>query len=472
MAHFFRTHPDATWNNSGAGGYITLQSDWLDLANKVFYSINGDQGGVWAPSTQLSFNVGGFIVNGPTLVNFDGTLTTISGSRFNMGGADYPKLASNHAGQYRTIESSMASYICTPHYLFQSCPTIPGSIQSIACTVVMGAGPSTQTFDQTLQQAGCLIPLRVHDGARLTSGVLKFTVPTARSTIPVALPKMRIVRSDTSGNLVSLCAPSSTVDANGYFSLPKIYTGAAWYAGGLPQAWTFTCNQNNIIDTSQYTYFLQLIEETGTANPDFSTSNADGYVVRERKPNVIYTFVHTPFAKATGNASFYPLPNGNPNIAQFDGNLPAITIPDGSEVLINIPSNDASITGFGVGGTAGYRSQNGIWIVHWSGAWQRRGDLRSPSDITANWLVYDTYLNRFWECVFPTFGTGQGIALHDTFFNGIAPGIDATGGGVPSYVLTVQIGDARMGIYQRTPRGNIYHSIACNFDSIADMRPQ
>lgn len=409
MSHFSRTHPDAGW-----AGIVTLQSDWQSLADKGFESVNGDQGGTYAPSSFISISASGMSVTGPTEVNYGGFLKTLASSRFKLGNNEWPSLGPSHVGRTRVLRSPVHTRLCTPHYHFADCPTYTGSIQAIACTIVSQAG---------LEQPECHIPLRVHDGARLASGIVKIRVPTPRSKSPVQLPRLRVIRVDKSGLIESLRAPSDTVDADGYSSFPAVASGDAWYAGGAAQAWTFTTDQNNVIDVSSYVYYVQFIEEVGTTDPSISLSSADGSLVRERKSDVAYVYEGV-LPPGTGNPN--PVPGGPPP---------------------TLVSGDSILTA-----EAPYGIYNGIWTVSFSGTWPRRTDLAASADFTPNFIVYDKNTSCFWECVRPKFG--QTIRLTDS----------STFDSVPNAT--------EVHFQRRQPRGNIYHSITCTFDQISDMRPQ
>jgi hypothetical protein len=412
--------------------YITLQSDWQDLADKAFKSVNGDKGGAHAPTSPIVINSAGMVVTGPTEVNYGGTLETKAGSRFKLGDGEYPKLGPNHVGRTRVLRSPVHTRLCTPHYHFADCPGFTGSLQTMALTILTTAG---------LEQPKCHIPLRVHDGARLASGVVKLRVPNARTKVPLAMPRLRVIRVDASGTIESLRAPSATVDADGYSAFPLASSGDAWFAAGAAQAWSFTTDQNNIVDVSSYVYYVQLIEEVGTADGSIAPTSADGTLVRERKRDVLYTFTDVPVDLTGWLHGSPPTP-------------PGVTLVTGSEVLVAATGTDSIVIG---GELVVYPKAlyNGIWVVDTSGYWKRRGDNAVPSDFTPGFLVYEQYKSVLWECTSPIYGSkivllGAGNALATPPPLAVTP-------------VSLQL---------RTPRGNIYHSIVCTFDQIADMRPQ
>lgn len=393
--------------------YVTLQSDWQNLADKAFKSINGDLGGTWAPTTPIIINTSGMTVSGPTEVNYGGVLKSTAGSRFQLGNNEWPKLGPNHVGRSRVLRTPMHTRLAGSRYHFPDCPAYVGSIQSIALTVL--------SFPSQLEQPACHIPLRVHDGARLASGVMKYRVPVSRAKAPVRMPRVRIIRVDKDGKIESLRAQSATVDVDGYSYFPTVTSGDAWFAGGVAQSWAFTCDQNHTIDTSLFVYYLQLTEEIGTTDLAIATTACDGTVVRERKQDVVYVFENA-----------IPI-FGDPN-------------PVGPPIGPTIVTGDRCLVVAGSGAT---ESSNGLWIADTVGYWQRAADLSVPSDFTSGFLVFDTNGGAVWECVTPVYGQ-----LINVKFPANSPGTTP------------------VRFRKRVPRGNVYHSITCTFDQITDMRPQ
>ena len=69
-------------------------------------------------------------------------------------------------------------------------------------------------------------------------------------------------------------ADSSLTDVDGFVTFnPSPASAAVWYQGGANQRYTYTCNQNQIIDTSKYTYYIEIIEEGGSNS--FSLTNGN-----------------------------------------------------------------------------------------------------------------------------------------------------------------------------------------------------
>jgi hypothetical protein len=445
VTHFARTQPDATWTT---GNYVTLAADWTSLDAKLFAAINGDLGGCWAPAAQIILNgtLNVAAINfGPTVIDYGGSVTVGASAVVLVSGAagGWPVLGASHVNRTRTILHSWIERQSTPLYHWMN-NINGGGIQSIACTIqsstlttvhvreITLAGTSRSFTDlvrgttyvdapafkslTNIQQPHALLPLRVHDGARMLSATLTFVVPTPRQLAPIVAPRMRIVRADLSGNVVPLASAATGADAYGLRVIATPGSGSAWHAAGAVQTFTYVCDQNNVIDVSQYLYYAELVEEIGTILP-IAVTACDGTLVRERKSDVDWA--------STGNLALS-------GVAAIDG-PPGLTI--GSKVLAKDQTDP---------------TQNGLYYVPGGvTAWTRLQGLTTATDFTPGFLVRVQYgttnAGTIWECAGPT--SAQSITL-------------ASGTGTP---ITFQ---------RRKANGNIYIALSVAFDSIADMRWQ
>ena len=451
MSHFTRTQIDATWTT---GSYVTLVSDWLSLDAKVFAAINGDLGGAWAPTAQVILNgtLGIAAINiGTTLIDYGGSVTVGASAVVLVSGVSggWSAFVAGHAKQARTIQHSWIERQSTPLYHWAN-NIVAGGVQSIACTVqsaslvatvVLGqplvggiahlSGTSrslnelvsgstsvdapTFTSMSAIQQPRMLLPLRVHDGARLATATLTFGVSTPRQTAPLVAPRLRIFRADLSGNIVPLASIAGGADERGFRPVAKPTSGTAWYAGGVVQTFTYACDQNNVIDVSQYLYFAELIEEVATIQP-IAVTTCDGALVRERKADVDVASIGANVA-LTGTYT-----------------LDGVALVIGSMVLAKDQTDPR---------------ENGLYYVPGASAWTRLAGLTTAQDFTPGFLVRvksgTVNAGTMWECSGPT--SAQSITL-------------ASGTGTP---ITFQ---------RRKPRGNIYVGLTVAFDTITDMRWQ
>ena len=270
MAHFTVAQAPGIWVN----GYMVPTSDWQSFESRIVAGINGDDGGCYAPSAVIIIAGLGLVINGPTIVTgagcpagSPGQIATSGTSRFTLAdAADFQDLATGHTGQTRTIVTGLASAFAAAPYAYALpgswlasffYPTIPLSrnrtymaAQALACTYL-----SPQPITPEL-----MCPLRVHQGAKLSSVTVTFRVSQPHTNVPTTMPKVRIVRLDAKGNFSIL---NITPALDGFVSVSTPASGSAWYAGGGVQALTIACTQNNVIDLSQYTYLVDIQEEQG-----------------------------------------------------------------------------------------------------------------------------------------------------------------------------------------------------------------
>jgi hypothetical protein len=426
MAHNTRTQPDATWTT---GNYVPLVADWQSLDAKLFAAVNGDRGGCWAPSSPLVVNgialTSQMNVTGPTVIDFGGTISLVSNATVRLGAGDWPRFSASHVLRSRTIVTSCLQRQAAAGHSWINNIAL-GAVQSIACSVQLPAYTSS-VFAQAVTpgrifQPAFALPLRVHDGSRFTLGSLTFRVNQSRTAAPVVAPQFRIVRVDLSGNVVPLKSVASGADASGYVSVANPASGAAWYAGGALQTINYVCDQNNVIDVSQYSYFAQLIEEVGTT-AQLPAQSCDGTIVRERKVDVVVA--------STANLASL---SGTQTVDGVSVGSASPIFPIADRVLLKDQTD---------------KTQNGIWIAQSAVAWVRASDLTGQADFTPGFLVKATQgtvnAGTIWECRDPV--NTQQVTL-------------STPTGTP------------VNFQRRTPRGNVYHAVACSFDSIADMRWQ
>jgi hypothetical protein len=252
MAHEVRTQSDAVWVN----GYVVPRSDWESLEGKSFRSINGVEGGCWAPSAPIILTGGVgtiFEVTGLTQVKGFGNLELGGAAGITLADNDFPELLEGHVGREREILQSMLPYMTVGSY-----PWAVGvnrkyaSAQPLALTLKDSQGvESTPEF---------LIPLRVHDGATLDQVTFSFRVPSGRTRAPVSMPKFRVFRVDKNGVTSEL---KSVPLQDGFDSPKNPGSSDAWYAAGAAQSFTYVCDQNNVIDISIFRYFAHVVEEGG-----------------------------------------------------------------------------------------------------------------------------------------------------------------------------------------------------------------
>ena len=101
----------------------------------------------------------------------------------------------------------------------------------------------------------------LHNGATLSTVTVYLSVAGPHAvSYPANPPSIVVVRYKMAGAVTS--SPLSTSSSQGFTPWPPA-SGTAWDDGGAIQALVFTCNENNVVDTTQYTYVLVLSDENG-----------------------------------------------------------------------------------------------------------------------------------------------------------------------------------------------------------------
>jgi hypothetical protein len=107
----------------------------------------------------------------------------------------------------------------------------------------------------------------MHHGATINT-VTVYWVPTGNDvSLPANQPTINVLRYTLAANAVPSGTSLNGGGAQG-FGAPNI---TAYNNGGLSNALTFTCNQNNTIDSTQYIYVVQIVDENGANSHDQNT---------------------------------------------------------------------------------------------------------------------------------------------------------------------------------------------------------
>lgn len=336
MPNFTRTQLTGTWTG---GSYTFTPSDMASLDAKQFAMVNGDRGGMWAPSNTLDIGNAGLSLTGPLLLGRGGSLATnlASGARIKLNAGEWPTLEPGHTGRTRLIAQHVAPMRPGTTADVQ---IFAGKLQTMALTVRKG--------DDILTQPSFVTPLRVHNGATLNRVSFRFSVPVARTTAPVQAPRFRVVKLNKTTGLVTPL--KTTVDGTGYDSPTNVQDAATWYAGGAVQSFDWVPDAGTVIDIVNNAYFTQTIEERTAAD---KTIRPDGKLLREIKADVVAASVAT---SALSGA------------VTVDGQ----TIANGAAVLLKDQTN---------------KRENGIWLVNTGGPWTRAGYCDDTADMTRGFLV-------------------------------------------------------------------------------------
>jgi hypothetical protein len=86
----------------------------------------------------------------------------------------------------------------------------------------------------------------------------------SHSSVPVNLPIMSVKRRTINTTLTAdVLVDLSTSPAQAF---PTPGSGTAYYASGDVQQWTYTANQNNVVNNNLYAYWIVIVDENGTGS--------------------------------------------------------------------------------------------------------------------------------------------------------------------------------------------------------------
>lgn len=211
-------------------------------------AIDGDTGGSWAPSSPIVVAGSGIWCAGPwSYSGAVGTIAVSSSAPVTFGDSDYFNLNASHADATRT--------------LLTNCDT---GIDASGSNGFLAQDSATSgMYDPRLSGATgsglwrLLVPLRVHHGATLSQVTFNFSIATGHGALPQYRPTTRVYQVDLLGNVVNL------------FSGTWLVIGSAVNTVGAYEALTsatFPVVGGTIIDTSQYRYHAEIVDETGLSS--------------------------------------------------------------------------------------------------------------------------------------------------------------------------------------------------------------
>lgn len=260
MAHLLRAQPDVVWKR----GYVTVGADMATIDQNTFVSVNGDAGGTWTPAADLNIGGAGMIcASAWTVIGTSGfglpawsTIDTNGSNAQITFGRGTPDDVFGYVtpASYTIVTGFFDHYSVNPEQAAVSLN------YSAAVSGVLTQGSTGGRF---------VVPLRVFSGqgSTITTITLNWTVNWAHVAVPVTLPAMRVYAVDVNGTLFPLRASDgTTTDANGFQPISVATTAAAYNASNANQAFVYTCNQNQVIDVSKYSYFVEIIDESGTGD--------------------------------------------------------------------------------------------------------------------------------------------------------------------------------------------------------------
>jgi hypothetical protein len=210
------------------------------LDQAIFEGVNGDDGGVWTPTSPIG--VGGVGVRLTTAASvLTGDLVTLKNSAgIELADSDWINFV---AARTRSVfvPFSWAMGGAAFRYDWDGHPCYPkrNGLRT-------GARSIEVAFD----------PLRMHNGATLSSIDLHLRVPVPWTGAPTgsATPCAVTVYRNSPG-----ATPYQSLHSAGAVSDP-VATGDAYYNSGKARVFTYTPNQNNVVDTSVYSYGLTILD--------------------------------------------------------------------------------------------------------------------------------------------------------------------------------------------------------------------
>lgn len=260
------SRPGGPYSVGAALPSADVNNAWTSITNAADKSSAGDLiSGVWQLAStagidvnnagaQINSSVAGGIVSSAAA----GIKTTAAGGFQLAGGStDWPTFSSNRSYSkawqiaYPTLETGWSN-------------TVAGNA---SIGLIGGATTGAQP----------LILPGLHNGATLASVSVLFYVGTSHSAVPANLPTIAVFRIPVTAGVGTAYAatPLSTSSPQSFSPTPS--SGAAWYSSGNIQALTFSCNQDNVIDTANYIYGATIVDENGANSASGNFYYAIGY---------------------------------------------------------------------------------------------------------------------------------------------------------------------------------------------------
>lgn len=230
--------PPSGWVN----GAPVLQTELSALDAALARTVNGEGGGSYVQSATPTVIAGAGIVLAASLdheiTGAGSTIHPASGKAITHADGDYTALAAGHTGRFRSIVTA---------------------VERAAFLAGWTSENATGTLVSRTAGAQCMLRLRVHDRATLSSAALYFHVDAAHGP-PAGLPKARILRVEAAtGKATPLAA-----GGDGFTSYsPRPLSDTDWYASGAIKVLSLSLTPATI-DVSRYAYFAQIVDERGS----------------------------------------------------------------------------------------------------------------------------------------------------------------------------------------------------------------
>jgi hypothetical protein len=317
-----------------------LVAELQTLDANLTAAINAVDGSTHQPSSAIVIGGDGLSVTGLTTIARGGTLTGTVTNDIAFNNDDFPTYVTPHVGQTRTFMQPCVQGRGVDNFTWR-CRFSDCGMQSISPQYDLSDGLG-------LRVSRFWVPIRANDQSTLTSVTVNFRVGFAHTTLPATMPSVRVIQVNASGQAVPLTSSVAGGDVNGRVSVPTPGDASVWSPASGAQQLVITCDQNNVIDLTQFAYYVEIVEEQwppGTGYP---------WQLVYKQPVKVLGFL---------NFSGSP-PNG---LQTLDG----YTTSDGDRVCLSgvVPN-----------------TYDGFWIVH-VGAWQRALDWVAATDFSQGLVV-------------------------------------------------------------------------------------
>lgn len=184
-----------------------------------------------------------------------GLITTVeSGLALGGGATDWPTFASVPPGG-APVAATRGRLVA------QSCSEVLGGMPA-HWSLAQANGPAMENASDS-SGAGFYMRLISHQNAQLVNVDLFFAVGASHASVPATLPSMQVFRARANEGLG---APPTTdqLSSTPIQNFPRPATAAAWYASGNLQLMNYVCDQNNVVDNTEYVYYVQIVDEQGS----------------------------------------------------------------------------------------------------------------------------------------------------------------------------------------------------------------
>lgn len=223
MAHNAYTRPGGNWTD---GVDEITEADLESFEQKMFKAINGDDGGTWSPAAAI-------VITG---AGIDPTLKA----------AEWPNFSAD-AGSKRTFVRAGHPTPATRTF----------SVNLVASGLMQGQGLGS-AFSRLIE--GGWVP----NGATITLVKCRVSITNAHASLPTTYPMLSLQRIDLATGTLTTTLKSTDVGAGvNEFFVGAVSTPVGNYNANGIVSFTYTPDQNNVVDRTLYNYVINVFDEAG-----------------------------------------------------------------------------------------------------------------------------------------------------------------------------------------------------------------